>query len=239
MLPRPALVTLGLALCLAWPLLRPESAPGGELQQQHQALFARTPFDATRSRTHEQVVGGLHGVSLLGIERQSPAGQGPEYTAIVSSDGTIRFAGVRHPRREGVYRGEMPRWQFDALAQFVVASGYMEYEHTYQAALFDPSTVYTLVVCKGERRCVRNHARAGPPALWAFEELLDKFLEEASWERLGDLGEVDVFADVHLPAAAPAGEDAAGRDAEGRGAADRDGGDHAAGDRQGDDDGRH
>jgi hypothetical protein len=167
-------------------LCLPATDPG-ELRRLHEEAALGLDYDASRSRSYEQATSSAHGVSEISIERDPGPFEGPSYTAVLSSDGAIRFVGRRHPRREGVFAGTAPRWQFDALAQFVVESGYMDYEHTYTARVFDLSTVYTSVVHRGERRVIRHDARAGPSALWAMEQILDKLLDEADWHRVGDL----------------------------------------------------
>jgi len=169
-------------------LLVPAPAPG-ELGQLHGSLTEGLDYDASRSRGYEQATSSAHGVSEIAIERDPGAIEGPSYTAVLSADGSIRFEGRRHPTRQGVYAGTTSRWEFDALAQFIVDAGYMGYEHTYTARVFDLSTVYTSVVYRGERHMVRHDARAGPPALWATEQILDKLLDEADWHRVGDLSD--------------------------------------------------
>ena len=158
-------------------------APAGQLKVWHDEA-AEAPFDATASRRYEVVNSGAHGVTQLGLERHATPGQGPRYVALFAADGSIRLEAASHPDRQGRFRGEIPRWKFDAVAQFALDAGYLEYEHTYQSPTFDPATVFTSLVHSGERKVVKNHARAGPPALWALEELLDKLIDEATWKRV-------------------------------------------------------
>ena len=159
----------------------------GKLQRMHDELSAAESFDRSRSRTYDQVNASDHEVTEIALERDERVGDGPAWLVTIRSDGLMRFSGIRHTDRRGLHEGRTTRWQFDALAQFAVDLGFAELEHTYTGPGLEGSRVYTSVVRDGERHLVRNDSRAGPPALWAFEQAVEKLVLETSWKRLGDL----------------------------------------------------
>jgi hypothetical protein len=187
--PRPAHKEFAMfRILLAFALLTlPAPKVPGRLHRMHDTIKQEHDFDRDRSRGYDQVNFTAHGITEIALERTEPAGDGVEYATFLYADGTIRFAGVRHPERVGMYVGKTTRWQFDALAQYIVALGYMDLEHTFTGSDFDRSTVFTGVVRDDVRYVVRNDSRAGPPALWAMEQVIEKLLEDATWERTGDL----------------------------------------------------
>ncbi len=176
-------------LCLllaAAPFAVPRKDPG-RIQRMHAEVAARDAFDRTRSRTYDEVNASDHGITEIGLERDEPVGDGPAWLVVIRSDGLMRFSGIRHVERLGLYEGRTTRWQFDALAQFADELGFDELEHTYTGSGLAGSSVFTTVVRDGRRHVVRNDSRAGPPALWAFEQVVEKLVLETRWERLGDL----------------------------------------------------
>lgn len=163
----------------------------GRLQRMHEAVALEQDFDRSLSRSYDQVNFTAHGITGIAIEREQPEGGGLSYSAFLYADGTIRFAGVRHPERVGLFEGRTTRWQFDALAHYILAMDYFDLQHTYTGSDLDGSAVFTSVVRDETRKVVRNDSRAGPPELWALEQLIDKLLGDATWRRTGDLEEKD------------------------------------------------
>ncbi len=163
------------------------SVPGatlfkGRLQRIHDEWATEKPFDRSQSRDYDEVNFAAHGLTEISLERDDLAGVGPAYAVSFSSDGAARFMGIRHGERMGFYEGTLARWQFDALAQFAESMGFRELEHTYLGTIVDQSAVFTSVVRRGERSVVRNNSRAGPPALWVFEQTIEKLMGDVDWK---------------------------------------------------------
>ncbi|MFT7463061.1 MAG: hypothetical protein ACI9EF_001403 [Pseudohongiellaceae bacterium] len=161
----------------------------GDLRDMHLGMAADVGYDPAKSRKLSDVGASGHGITEIGIERgHSPWNIVPKYTAFISSDGTIRYEGIRHPEREGIYEGQITDSQFNELAWFIKTSGYLDLEHTYTLAAGCGASVYTTVLWYDQRKIVKNYAGAGPNELWAVEMLIDATLDGAEWKRLGRAG---------------------------------------------------
>lgn len=155
---------------------------GGEISDLHRQLPEPDPRRPDRSRAYQEAEGKDHGVTEVGLERTLCFGTCPAYTVVMKADGTFRYKGAQHARREGDHTGKVSEYQFNRLAQFIKDSGYTELQDNYSALVTDLPTVYTTVVIGGKRKVVRNYANAGPTKLWAIEQLIDKLLLEATWD---------------------------------------------------------
>jgi hypothetical protein len=122
-----------------------------------------------------------HGITEIGIERTGCFGSCPAYTFIIKSDGTFRYKGEKYAQRQGEFTGTVPAGEFDHLAQFIKDAGFMQLSDTYERAITDSSTVYTMIVMSGQRKVISDYAQAGPSKLWAIERLIDDLLIKAHW----------------------------------------------------------
>ena len=102
---------------------------------------------------------------------------------IIKADGTLRYHGKQHVERKGKHTGQIEQWQFNALAMFIKEAGYMELKPYYTALVTDMPTAYTMVVSGGQRKTVSNYGAVGPAKLWAIEQLIDKLVLEAKWDK--------------------------------------------------------
>lgn len=157
------------------------TAEGGEIADLHRELASRE-VDFDKSRSHEQVEADDHEITEIGLERTPCFGSCPVYTVIIKSDGRVRYVGERFVSREGEHTGRVRTWSFNALAQFIRDTGYMDLEDNYSRLVTDHPTVYTTVVMNGTRKVIKNYANAGPTNLWAVEQIIDKLLLETEWD---------------------------------------------------------
>jgi hypothetical protein len=134
-----------------------------------------------QSRQAASIISTNHGITEVGIERTACFGDCPVYTFIIKSDGSFRYKGGEFAQRHGEFTGTIPAGEFNQLAQFIKDAGYMELSDTYDRAVTDNSTVFTMVVMRGQRKVVSDYAQAGPSKLWAIECLIDDLLTKASW----------------------------------------------------------
>lgn len=121
------------------------------------------------------------GVTEIGIERTVCYGTCPAYAFIAKSDGTFRYIGERHVERNGNYNGTISVWHYNALARYILDSGYMDLESTYKPSVTDNPTVFTTVVVNSKRKTISNYAHGGPSKLWAIEQLIDGLMSGAKW----------------------------------------------------------
>ncbi len=124
-----------------------------------------------------------HGITEIGIERTGCFGRCASYTFIAKSDGTFRYKGEKYVERIGEFKGKIPYWHFQRLAQFIRESGYMDLKDSYEVLITCQQTVYTTVVMKGKRKVISDYSDAGPAKLWAIEELIDNLITQAEWEK--------------------------------------------------------
>ncbi len=167
---------VSVALFGAAPLLS-----AGEIKDQHRKLVGEQASDPEKARTFEEIDSHAHGITEIGLERTPCYGKCPVYTAVLKADGTFRFHGVDNVRHIGRFTGKIEEHEFNNLAQFIVGCDYFEMEDTYEALVTDHPDVYSTVVRKGQRKVIRNYANAGPPTLWAIEQLIDKLILTAEW----------------------------------------------------------
>jgi hypothetical protein len=123
-----------------------------------------------------------HGVSEIGIERKRCFGICPEYTFIVSSDGTCRYLGGHLAKIQGNKTGRISLSQFHEVAQLMREIGYFQLRDDYETGLTCQATVYTSAVANGRRKTIRNYGDGGPRRLWAVEQFIDRLLEAVRWD---------------------------------------------------------
>ena len=58
----------------------------------------------------------------------------------------------------------------------------MDLEDLYSTPIRDQATVHTTVTLDGVTKEIKHRANAGPPSLWAVEELIDLLLCKAEWD---------------------------------------------------------
>jgi hypothetical protein len=158
------------------------SLHAGELADLHERLPKDERAISRNSRDHKEVDTETTEISEIGLERTPCYGSCPVYTVIIKADGNFRYHGEHYVERKGDHTGKVSVREFNDLAQFIIDTGYMNLDHTYYRAITDQATVYTTVVMNGKRQLISNYANAGPPKLWAVEQLIDKLLLESQWD---------------------------------------------------------
>jgi hypothetical protein len=158
-----------------------QSVVAGEIADLHHRLAVDKPA-AAATGANVRGTPAPHSITEIGIERAACYGTCPMYTFVVKSDGTCRYRGDDYVERKGQFAGTVPVWRFNQLARFIAESGFLNLRRDYDLEVTDHPSVYTMVVVNGERKVIRNYANAGPPTLWAVEELIDALLAKAEWD---------------------------------------------------------
>lgn len=155
----------------------------GELADLHRKLVRPRERDAAAEQERfDRAMDPKHGVTEIGLERTPCYGTCPVYTVIIKNDGTFRYQGGENTKRRGKHTGTVDVSRFNALAEFLLESGYMQLESAYTLRVTDMPTAYTAAVVNGKRKIVSNYGGVGPAKLWAVEQLIDKLLLEAEWD---------------------------------------------------------
>ena len=122
------------------------------------------------------------GITEIQLRRTPCYGTCPVYHVTIRGDGHFKYVGERHVQRQGRYTGRVHPWHLKKLAQFLREAGFMDLEDRYFTPITDQATVYTTVTLDGVTKEIEHYANAGPPSLWAVEELIDLLLCKAEWD---------------------------------------------------------
>jgi len=154
----------------------------GEVEQLYRKWVRPKETDTTaQQKRFERLDEPRHGVTEIGLERTPCFGDCPVYSVVIKSDGTFRYVGEENVARKGTHTGEISTWDFNQLAEFIVESGYMNLDSSYDAPITDLPAAYTTVVLNGKRKLVRNYGGLGPVRLWMLEQAIDATLQQAQW----------------------------------------------------------
>lgn len=155
----------------------------GEIEQLHQKFVRPRERDqAKQAERFERLNEPRHGVTEIGLERTACYGACPEYWVVIKSDGTFRYEGKKNVPRTGKKTGRVQDWKFNQLAEFLLESGYMDLEPTYEANITDLPSTYTTAVVGGKRKVIKNYGDLGPVRLWAIQQAIDSLLIDAEWD---------------------------------------------------------
>lgn len=165
---------------------------GGEIYDLHQKWVRPKEADTGRQQKRfEALEMPTHGVTEIGMERTACHGVCPMYTVVFNRDGTFRYVGEDNVARKGKHTGRISTDQFNQLAEFVIESGYMNLDATYDLPrLADFPATYTMAVVGKKRKLVKNYGDLGPVKLWALQQSIDSLLAGAEW----DNGKLKSFA---------------------------------------------
>ena len=158
-------------------------ASAGPLEDLFQAQLKNEKPEACGSRSNEEVNSSDHGIVEIGLERTRCYGACPAYSVIIKEDGRFEYEGFSYVKRKGKYTGAVNRFALNQLFQFIRDVDYMSLGESYSRDITDQATTYTCVVMKEKRKVIRNYANAGPTKLWAVEQLIDKLILSASWDK--------------------------------------------------------
>lgn len=155
----------------------------GEIEDLYRKFVRPRERDQSRQNARfERLNEPRHGVTEVGLERTACFGTCPEYWVVIKADGTFRYEGKKNVQRTGTKTGRLPDWQFHQLSEFLVESGYMDLEPTYEAGITDLPATYTTAVVHGKRKVIRNYGDLGPVKLWALQQVIDSVLIGAEWD---------------------------------------------------------
>jgi hypothetical protein len=157
---------------------------GGEIADLHQKWVRPKEVDTGRQQKRfEALEMPSHGVTEIGMERTACHGTCPIYTVVFNRDGTFRYVGEDNVARKGKHSGRISPDQFNQLAEFVIDSGYMNLDATYDLPqLADFPATYTMAVVEKKRKLVKNYGDLGPVKLWALQQSIDSLLAGAEWD---------------------------------------------------------
>ncbi|MBS0202031.1 MAG: hypothetical protein JSS49_03965 [Planctomycetes bacterium] len=160
-------------------------ADGGEIADLHQKWVRPKAVDSNKQKAHFGALGNpTHGVTEIGLERTACHGTCPIYTVVFKADGTFRYVGEDHVTRKGKHTGRVSPDQFNRLAEYLIESGYMSLDATYDLPeVADFPTTYTMAIVDTKRKLVKNYGDLGPIKLWALQQSIDALLAEAEWDR--------------------------------------------------------
>jgi hypothetical protein len=179
------------SLLTAWMVSR---AVAGELSEQSAKALTKSVLESVEYDKDGNSKGSRpftsdrrdFGITEIAIERSGCFGRCPVYTAKISRDGTVTYTGRKYVNREGSFQAQVSPYLFDNLAELAVKIGYRDFSPVYTAGVTDMATVYTRVTYTDRKvKIVSDYADCGPVTLWAFEELIDKAISEATdWKKV-------------------------------------------------------
>ena len=115
-------------------------------------------------------------ITEIAIERGGP---GRQYRAVIKSDGSIDYTGIKSVERVGEFTGTVGAGAFRELADYAVQISYFDLKGSYRAAVADRPAVYTSVKTCAAEKIIMNYAGKGPPALETFERKIEEMLGRA------------------------------------------------------------
>lgn len=131
----------------------------------------------------------LDEITEISLRRTPCFGECPVYQVTIWGDGRFNYVGEQYVEHQGEYSGQVNRWSLDKLAQLIKEVGFMDLGESYAVLLTCQPTVYTAVVMNGVKKEISNYGSGGPAVLWAIEELIDKLLSEAEWDKGSAVGD--------------------------------------------------
>jgi hypothetical protein len=158
---------------------------GGEIADLHLKWVRPKAADTSKQKQRfESISQPTHNVTEIGMERTACHGTCPIYTVVFNADGTFRYVGDEHVARKGKHAGRISVDQFNQLAEYVVDSGFMTLDASYDLPdLADFPTTYTMAVVDKKRKLVKNYGDLGPVKLWALQQAIDSLLTTAEWDQ--------------------------------------------------------
>lgn len=176
--PRP----LHMVILLAAALCAMTGSRAGELQKRYDEHY-KHPTTITRDvQRLEEVLNDHSGIDAIGLERTVCFGDCPVYTVIVSKDGRFLYDGEANVKRIGHFTGKVDTNELREIFRFVSSIGFSRLADGYSYPMTDAASTFTMVRKDGREKIVWNYANSGPPSLWAFDQLIDKLLDDAHWD---------------------------------------------------------
>lgn len=166
-------------LLIAFPLV----AHCGDLQKEFDAAHPKSPPISAKSRTHSEANARQQEITEVGMERSGGLFvQGSVYTVIIKSDGSFSYTGDKNSRHPGSHTGHIATRDLPSLFQYVREIDFFALDDRYAVMATDQDQVFVMAAKAGERKIVSNYGNGGPLKLWAFEQVIDSMLANASWD---------------------------------------------------------
>jgi|GEM_PF-5742035 len=164
---------MGICACGAAALVLAQIAAGDSLASRH--------FEQEKNRdravlTSAAAMASGAQVAEIAIERCGP---GRQYRAVIKSDGSVAYTGIKAVERVGEFTGTVGAGAFRELADYAVQISYFDLKCFYRAAAADRPAVYTSVKTGAAEKIIMNYAGKGPPALESFERKIEEVLGRA------------------------------------------------------------
>lgn len=181
---RPRLASrLPLLLITATLLGTSVNADSGELSKQHDALYGNTQPVTRYIHSMSDVLDDHSGIDAIGLERTPCFGECPIYTVIIHKDGTFRYVGEAYVSHIGTFTGTVDTSELRDLFKYVNEMKYFQLATGYAYLVPDSSGTFTMVRKGSKTKVVSNYANSGPAKLWALEQLIDKLVMGAKWDK--------------------------------------------------------
>jgi len=148
----------------------------------HLPLNQRQPAPDSYGRWRDTNTTDLYGITEIGIERSGCLGACPVYAATIQANGRFAYDGIVAVKRKGHHTGSVSVADLPRLAQLIQDMGFQTLPSNFSAPATDQPAVYTSIVVHGKRKIIYDYGNAGPSALWAVEQLIDKLLQGATWD---------------------------------------------------------
>jgi len=114
-----------------------------------------------------------HKVTEISLERTPCFGGCPVYTVTFSSDGTVKFKGVRYVDKIGDYEGRVDPEEFVRLAKALDKLDYWNLDKKYTEPITDMPSQYVRVMTPKGLRTVHNYGRKAPDEFFMVTTMID------------------------------------------------------------------
>lgn len=172
-----------MGLIAAGIILLPADTRAGELEKRYKNLYDN-PSPITREiHNLGDVLDDHSGIDEIGLERTACFGPCPIYSVIIRKDGTFRYIGEGNVKRKGIFTGTVDMNDLRDLFKYINATHYFQLAGGYAYPLSDAASTYTMVRRGKQEKLVWNFANSGPSELWGMEQLIDKLVLEAKWDK--------------------------------------------------------
>lgn len=122
---------------------------------------------------------------LATINRTACYGRCPMYQAIFMDNGEVKYIGKRFVDNVGTYTTLLTEEEVKEIENQINTANYYSFDSIYPTLITDFPSCITEVNLNGKYKRVLN--RQNPPqALRAYEQFLDRLLENRDWKKVSD-----------------------------------------------------
>lgn len=159
------------------------NARSGELSKKYDELYGNAQPVTRYIHSMSDVLDDRSGVDAIGLERTPCFGKCPIYTVIIHKDGTFRYVGEAYVSHIGTFTGTVNTNELRDLFKYVNDMKYFQLATGYAYPVTDNPGTFTMVQKGSRTKIVWNYANSGPSSLWALEQLIDKLVLDATWNK--------------------------------------------------------